>query len=149
VGKRYNMHGMRLLLRVDDESICSVPPQWTDAVEPDPEIVLGKYRSLARVSDFVGLAELTSQLVLEKAKARGRKLNDAAYVRSKMPQQAPSRGRIWPMVASFMRLVRRVALDRKVGPGVIVDTPKGKEARCQPSRSAATQKRSPSFRRAR
>ncbi len=81
VGKRYNMYGSRLLLRVDGESICSVPPQWTDAVAPDPEIVLGKSRTLARVSDFIGLAELTSQLIAEKERESVRKANDAARVR--------------------------------------------------------------------
>ena len=42
VGERYNRYGRRLLLRVDDVTVCSVPPQWTDLVAPDPEIVIGK-----------------------------------------------------------------------------------------------------------
>jgi DNA-binding NtrC family response regulator len=31
---------MRLLRRVDDETICSVPPPWTDVVAPDSEVVI-------------------------------------------------------------------------------------------------------------
>src|SRR5438094_559392 len=49
VGERYNRYGRRLLLRVDDVTVCSIPPQWTDLVAPDPEIVIGKYRALFRV----------------------------------------------------------------------------------------------------
>jgi len=45
-GKRYNRYGMTLLLEIEDGSVCSVPPQWTDLVAPDPEIVLGERRAL-------------------------------------------------------------------------------------------------------
>ena len=38
VGERYNRHGRRVLLRVDDVTVCSVQPQWTDLAAPDPEI---------------------------------------------------------------------------------------------------------------
>ena len=62
VGERYNRYGTRLLLRVDDESVCSVPPQWTDAVAPDPEVVLGEKRAVARVVDLVELAQLVARL---------------------------------------------------------------------------------------
>src|ERR1700677_3592280 len=40
VGERYNRYGMTLLLEWRDGSIYSVPPQWTDLVSPDPEIVM-------------------------------------------------------------------------------------------------------------
>jgi Family of unknown function (DUF5372) len=53
---------MRLLLRVDDGSVCSVPPQWTDLVAPDPEIVLGGQRALFRVVDLLELARLVDRL---------------------------------------------------------------------------------------
>jgi hypothetical protein len=62
VGERYNRYGMRLLLRVDDGSVCSVPPQWTDLVAPDPEIVLGGQRALFRVVDLLELARLVDRL---------------------------------------------------------------------------------------
>jgi hypothetical protein len=62
VGERYNRYGMRLLLRVGDESVCSVPPQWTDAVAPDPEVVLGEKRAVARVVDLVELTQLVARL---------------------------------------------------------------------------------------
>jgi hypothetical protein len=62
VGERYNREGKRLLLRVDDSTICSVPPQWTDAAAPDPEVLIGQGRALFRVADLMGLARLVEQL---------------------------------------------------------------------------------------
>ena len=62
VGERYNRYGMRLLLQLDDESICSVPTQWTDVVAPDPEVVLGEQRALFRVVDLLELACLVDRL---------------------------------------------------------------------------------------
>jgi hypothetical protein len=62
VGERYNRYGRRLLLRVDDVTVCSVPPQWTDLVAPDPEIVIGGYRALFRVPDLLELERLVDQL---------------------------------------------------------------------------------------
>jgi hypothetical protein len=62
VGERYNRYGRRLLLRVDDVTVCSVPPQWTDLVAPDPEIVIGEYRALSRVADLLELERLVDQL---------------------------------------------------------------------------------------
>ena len=62
VGERYNRYGTRLLLRVDDESVCSVPRQWTDLVAPDPEVVIGEERALFRVADLVELARLVARL---------------------------------------------------------------------------------------
>ena len=62
VGERYNRYGMRLLLELDDASVCSVPPQWTDVVAPDPEIVLGGQRALFRVADLLELVRLVDRL---------------------------------------------------------------------------------------
>jgi hypothetical protein len=62
LGERYNRYGRRLLLQVDGETVCSVPPQWTDLVAPDPEVVLGKERALFRVADLVELARLVARL---------------------------------------------------------------------------------------
>ena len=62
VGERYNRYGRRLLLRVDDVTVCSVPLQWTDLVAPDPEIVIGEYRALLRVADLLELERLVDQL---------------------------------------------------------------------------------------
>jgi Family of unknown function (DUF5372) len=74
VGERYNRHGRRLLLRVDDVTICSVPPQWTDLVAPDPEIVIGEYRALFRVTDLLELERLVNQL---RKRDSGKKPDDA------------------------------------------------------------------------
>jgi hypothetical protein len=48
------------LLRFDNGAICSVPPQWTDAVAPDPEIVMGQSRALFRVADLTELVRLVA-----------------------------------------------------------------------------------------
>lgn len=62
VGERYNRYGRRLLLRLDDFVVCSIPPQWTDLATPDPEIVLGERRALFRVADLLELARLIDQI---------------------------------------------------------------------------------------
>ena len=66
VGERDNRSGKRLLLRIDDNTICSVPPQWTDAAALDPEVVIGQRRSLLRVVDLVGLTRFVEQLSARK-----------------------------------------------------------------------------------
>ena len=63
VGERHNRHGRRLLLRFDDGAVCSVPPQWTDAIPPDPEIVIGQSRALFRVSDLMELAGVVARMI--------------------------------------------------------------------------------------
>jgi hypothetical protein len=67
VGERCNRYGKRLLLRVDDVTVRSVPPQWTDLVAPDPEIVMGGHRALFRVADLVELAQLVEELGRRKS----------------------------------------------------------------------------------
>ncbi|MGH9460803.1 MAG: DUF5372 family protein [Vicinamibacteria bacterium] len=62
LGERYNRYGTRLLLRVDDKTVCSVPRQWTDLVVPDPELVIGEERALFRIADLVELARLVARL---------------------------------------------------------------------------------------
>ena len=62
VGERYNRSGKRLLLQVDEQTVCSVPPQWTDLVASDAEIVMGEGRALLRVTDLVDLARLVARL---------------------------------------------------------------------------------------
>ena len=62
VGKRYNRYGERLLLQDDGATVWSVPPQWTDLVGPDPEIVIGRGRALLRTVDLMELASLVKRL---------------------------------------------------------------------------------------
>ena len=62
VAERFNRSGRRLLLQVDEETVCSVPPQWTDVVAPDPELLMGEARALFRVADVVALAVLVARL---------------------------------------------------------------------------------------
>jgi Family of unknown function (DUF5372) len=62
VGKRHNRYGERLLLQVDGAAVWSVPPQWTDLVDPDPEVVMGHGRALLRTVDLIELASLVKRL---------------------------------------------------------------------------------------
>jgi hypothetical protein len=62
VAERYTRYGVRLLLQVDEETICSVPRQWTDLVVPDPEVIIGERRALLRVVDVMELAQLVARL---------------------------------------------------------------------------------------
>lgn len=73
VGERYNRYGKRLLLQVDEQTVCSVPPQWTDLVATDPEIVLGAARALFRIADLLALERLVSQFDKAGGSERGRK----------------------------------------------------------------------------
>ena len=90
VGERYNRSGKRLLLQADDGTVCSVPPQWTDAVTPDLEVVMGQGRALFRVEDLLELAGLVTRLCQGSAceGPSGCKDNSAAPVRQLMPQGA-------------------------------------------------------------
>ena len=92
VGERYNRYGTRLVLRVDDESVCSVPRQWTDVVAPDPEVVIGGGRAPLRVADLLELADLVARIRQGRSEAApGRKGNSAASVKRKMPHSRPGR----------------------------------------------------------
>jgi hypothetical protein len=71
VGERYNRYGKRLLLQVDEETICSVPPQWTDLAAADPEIVLGGGRALFRLANLMQLERLVARLC-QRRRAPGR-----------------------------------------------------------------------------
>ncbi|MFS8084569.1 MAG: DUF5372 family protein [Acidobacteriota bacterium] len=72
VGERYNRSGKRLLLQVDEQTVCSVPPQWTDLAAADPEIVLGGGRALFRLVDLVELDRLVSRLARPRVAQGGR-----------------------------------------------------------------------------
>lgn len=62
VARRYNRYGMRLVLQVDDETVCSVPPQWTDLMPPELELVMGERRAMFRVADLLELARVVDRL---------------------------------------------------------------------------------------
>jgi hypothetical protein len=55
------------LLRFDDGAMCSVPPQWTDVVALDPEIVMGQSRALFRVADLMELARLVARMASRRS----------------------------------------------------------------------------------
>jgi hypothetical protein len=83
VGRRYNRHGERLLLQTDDATVWSLPPQWTDLVSADPEVVMGNGRTLLRVADLMELADLVGRLSGKSAaqSRHGCKGNYAAIVK--------------------------------------------------------------------
>ena len=68
VAERHNRQGKRFLLRTEDGAICSVPPQWTDAVRLDAEVVIGRGRALFRTTDLLGLTRLVEQLSAARRK---------------------------------------------------------------------------------
>jgi hypothetical protein len=84
VGKRYNRYGTRLLLQVDDEQTCSIPPQWTDVGTADPEIILGAGRTPLRLRDLLELADMVERLAAERSRS-ARKSNYAANVTENTP----------------------------------------------------------------
>ena len=50
----------------------SVPVDWTDFMPPDPELVIGKDRSLFRVRDLLELVRLLESIGgVRKGKGRG------------------------------------------------------------------------------
>ena len=55
MGERCNRYGRRLLLQLESGTICAVPPQWTDLVAPDPELV-GPGLRLLELLDWRGVA---------------------------------------------------------------------------------------------
>jgi hypothetical protein len=91
VGERFNRYGMRLLLRIDEETVCSVPPAWTDLEAPDPEIVMGGGRALLRFADALALAHLVGRNRRGDAPTEVGECKDksAATVRRKMPLPGP------------------------------------------------------------
>jgi hypothetical protein len=76
------------LLRVDDRTICSVPPQWTDIAAPDPEVLIGQGRALFWVADLVELAGLVTRLSSERRSELPAECKDkfAASVKQFVPQ---------------------------------------------------------------
>jgi hypothetical protein len=87
IGERYNRYGTRLLLRVEDERVYSVPRQWTDVVTADPEVVLSGGRGLLRVADLLELADLVARLYQVRKEVQACKPNSAANVREKTPRR--------------------------------------------------------------
>jgi len=71
--ERYNRSGKRLLLRVDDRTVCSVPPQWTDSVAPDPEVGMRFYLGAVCLVCSILLAMLWDLRVSRRSGCKRRK----------------------------------------------------------------------------
>jgi hypothetical protein len=63
IGKRHCRYGTRLLLRIDEDNICTVPPQWTDAVDSSLDVTLGQGRVAFRLDDLLELAGFLDRLL--------------------------------------------------------------------------------------
>ncbi|MDW9664837.1 hypothetical protein GOB74_30815 [Sinorhizobium meliloti] len=50
------------MLQNEDATVWSVPPQWTDLVNLDPEVVMSNGRSLLRMVALMKLATLVERL---------------------------------------------------------------------------------------
>jgi Family of unknown function (DUF5372) len=50
------------LLQDDGATVWTVPPQWTDLVGQDPEVVISRGRALLRAVDLMELANLMKRL---------------------------------------------------------------------------------------
>lgn len=92
VGRRSNRHGKRLLLQADNAKVWSIPPQWTDLVNEDPEVAMSSGRALLRFSDLIELADLVDRLSSKLAHSRTIKCKDnyAAIVKQIAPQNGQS-----------------------------------------------------------
>jgi hypothetical protein len=88
IAKRGNRSGKRWLLRFADGRICSVPPQWTDAAAPDPEVSVRGRRALCSLGDLLELGELVAHLMLQRRVDGPTACKDkyTAFVRKKTPQ---------------------------------------------------------------
>lgn len=52
----------RVFFHDEQGTLVSLPAEWTDAVEPDPFVVLANGRADFRVADLVRLADLVARL---------------------------------------------------------------------------------------
>jgi len=88
IAKRGNRSGKRWMLRFADGQICSVPPQWTDATIPDPEVGAVGGRTLCSLTDLLELGDLVAHLMSQRRVAGVNDCKDkyAAVVRQKTPQ---------------------------------------------------------------
>jgi hypothetical protein len=147
VGERYNRYGARLLLRIDEDQVLSVPRQWTDVVAPDPEVVIGDGRSLLRVADLLELADLVSRLVGQERQTGVRKDIDAATVKVTVPQASEGVSRKTPIARGKSESREDRELDKDRPGGVVRITPL--EAKCYDGKTELTRRPQPSSRRAR
>jgi hypothetical protein len=89
VGERANLYGPRLLLALDDGTVCAIPRPWTDLAVPDPEVVMGHGRALMRLADWLELAKLVDLLRGRGAAGSAERCqqNCAAHVNTTTPRR--------------------------------------------------------------
>jgi hypothetical protein len=62
VARRNNWGEDRVCFRDEDGELKSLPAAWTDAVEPDPFLVVAEGRSPFRLEDLLALADMVARL---------------------------------------------------------------------------------------
>lgn len=87
LARRYNRAGVRLLLRVNDDRVCSVPPRWTDLVEPELEVVLANGRASLLIDDLLELAKLITDMKTIQKRHDSCKANSVACVKQTTPRR--------------------------------------------------------------
>jgi hypothetical protein len=136
--------------------LCSVPPQWTDEMAPEPDVVVGQGRAVARIADLLELFDIVRRLLEQQRGPLARKGKDAACVKRKTPQRVSDAESDAPMYAVHRRVVRHRKLDRAnrkldraTVSGVVVVTNRTSEAECESETLAKTRKQRRSSRTAR
>jgi hypothetical protein len=61
---------MRVTYRDQLGHLCSIPASWTDAVAPDPVVLVSAGRSAFRLADLVELARLITTIGAEVTRER-------------------------------------------------------------------------------
>lgn len=65
VAVRNNWGEDRVCFHDEDGEVKSLPVTWTDAVEPDPFVIIAAGRCPFRVADLLALADMVSRLRVE------------------------------------------------------------------------------------
>lgn len=98
MGERCNRYGMTLLLERANGAVCSVPPQWTDVVAPDPDP--RTFWSNRLVANTLG-AEWNDKL---RALAQAREEREHARQRDQLLLDDTIRQRLVTMTTDFKKL---------------------------------------------
>jgi hypothetical protein len=62
VQRRRAWDGERVFVRLPGAEVASLPASWTDAVPPDPSVVVAAGRAAFRTADLLSAAELVARI---------------------------------------------------------------------------------------
>jgi len=71
VGRQKSWDGDRVRVRVPGGAVVSLPAAWTDAVTPDPFVVLAGGAAPFRTADLLAVAELSARLWAREGRPGG------------------------------------------------------------------------------